>query len=132
MRENVIPAKNLLAITFTNAAANDMKAKILEHLRNIMAGRDDKSQAMMNAVQSVVKISDDELISRAKSMYNDIIHNYSDFNISTIDSFFQIVMRSFAREIGQYASYRVELDQNAVITQVVDRMLDSIEDEINL
>ena len=119
--------RKILAITFTNAAANDMKAKILEHLCNIMAGRDDKSQAMMNAVQSVVKISDDELISRAKSMYNDIIHNYSDFNISTIDSFVQNVSRPFAKEMKLPSQYSVLVDSDDLVDAVMQSVADDIE-----
>ncbi len=121
--------RKILAITFTNAAANDMKAKILEHLRNIMAGRSRKSEAMMNAVQSVIRISDEELTARADIMYNDIIHNYSDFNISTIDSFVQNVSRPFAKEMKLPSQYSVLIDSDDLVDAVMQSVSDDIEHE---
>lgn len=119
--------RKILAITFTNAAANDMKEKILEHLRNIMAGRSRKSEAMMNAIQSVIRISDEELTARAAIMYNDIIHNYSDFNISTIDSFVQNVSRPFAKEMKLPSQYSVLIDSDDLVDAVMQSVSDDIE-----
>jgi ATP-dependent helicase/nuclease subunit A len=68
----------------------------------------------------------------AKSVLTNILHDYSHFNISTIDKFFQQAVRAFAREIGKNSSYSVELDQDMVLLQAIDQMilnLDKAENE---
>ena len=104
--------KNILAVTFTNKATDEMKSRVVEELYKL--SRSDDAQAPLAA-------------DRLRRM----LHDYSCFSVSTIDKFFQTVMRAFAREIGQYASYRVELDDEAVLAQVVDLMLESMDDPAN-
>lgn len=101
--------KHILAVTFTNKATDEMKSRVIEDLDRLSR-------------------SDDPRAPLAAGRLRRILHDYTCFSVSTIDKFFQTVMRSFAREIGQYASYRVELDTDAVLDQVVDLLLDSIED----
>ncbi len=104
--------KHILAVTFTNKATREMKERILEQLyeKSRSGGKD-----------SV----------RAREMLIAILHDYSQFSVSTIDRFFQMVMRSFAREIGQYASYGVELDTQAVLHQAVDGIFESLDEPGN-
>ena len=101
--------KHILAVTFTNKATEEMKSRVIEELYKL-------------------SVSGDPDAGLAADRLRRMLHDYSCFSVSTIDKFFQSVMRAFAREIGQYASYRVELDTEAVLDQVVDLMLDSIED----
>ncbi len=99
--------KHILAVTFTNKATDEMKSRVIEALYDL--SRSDEARA-----------------SQAADALRRMLHDYSCFSVSTIDKFFQTVMRAFAREIGQYASYRVELDDEAVLSLVVDRMLESV------
>ena len=55
-----------------------------------------------------------------------ILHDYSAFSVSTIDRFFQQTLKAFAREIGHFSSYAIELDRNSLIKESVDRFLDSL------
>ena len=102
--------RHILAVTFTNKATEEMKSRIVEKLSEIASDASDPHCAA------------------ARRRLTRILHDYSGFSVSTIDSFFQGVLRAFAREVGQYASYRVELDQGAVLSQAVDMMLDSLAD----
>ena len=99
--------KHILAVTFTNKATDEMKSRVIEALYDL--SRSDEARAP-----------------QAADALRRMLHDYSCFSVSTIDKFFQTVMRAFAREIGQYASYRVELDDAAVLSLVVDRMLESV------
>ena len=104
--------RHILAVTFTNKATDEMKQRVLKELR-------------------VRAAADNEQGHRAKGVLTRILHDYSNFAITTIDKFMQSVMRSFAREMGQYASYRVELAEDDVVKTAVDRVLDSLDDPAN-
>lgn len=103
--------KHILAITFTNKATDEMKSRIVEALYRISTEDGNSRQKA------------------SKEVLTKILHDYSYFSISTIDTFFQSTMRAFAREIGQYASYKVEIDTEEIIKESIDRMISSIEDD---
>lgn len=105
--------KHILAVTFTNKATEEMKSRIIQELDKIASDPDDRDSG------------------KARRRLTALLNDYSCFSISTIDRFFQTVMRSFAREMGQYASYKIELDLEGVVAQAVDRMLDSLESPEN-
>lgn len=95
--------KHLLAVTFTNKATAEMKERIL---------RDLGSAALTDE--------------RARHYLVSILHDYSAFGVSTIDRFFQQTLRAFARELGQFSSYQVELDKASLVKEAVDRVLDGV------
>ena len=116
--------KHILAVTFTNKATEEMKSRILKEL-HILALTPDKSPYLKDFIKKFGKTKE-ELSFKAQSVLRDILHDYSAFAISTIDKFFQQALRAFAREIGQFASYQVELDKDSLIAESVDRVLDSL------
>ena len=70
-----------------------------------------------------------ELQKKARTVLSDMLHDYSAFAVSTIDRFFQQTLKAFSREIGQFASYQVELDKDSLVAESVDRVLDSLTEE---
>ncbi len=103
--------KHVLAVTFTNKATDEMKQRILKELYKIAHEADEQSA-------DTVK----ERSCRAREVLINILHDYSAFYVSTIDKFFQSVMRSFARELGRMATYNIELDADMVRQQAVDML----------
>ena len=98
--------RHILAVTFTNKATAEMKSRILSDLYKLS-----RSDA------------------RAREMLVRMLHDYGSFAVSTIDRFFQQVLKSFSREIGQFADYRIELDKESLVKEAMDRILDGITDE---
>jgi len=99
--------RHLLAVTFTNKATAEMKERILKDLK---ATADSDSPDAALAWKYLVNI----------------LHDYSAFGVSTIDRFFQQTLRAFARELGQFSSYQVELDKKSLVTEAMDRVLDGV------
>lgn len=115
--EDPLNYKSILAVTFTNKATDEMKSRIIKEIHLLAIGNNSpyKQELCENH-----KLSSEELIIRAKDILNRLLHDYSRFSVTTIDSFFQKVVRSFTREIGLQLGYNIELDQNRVLKEVVD------------
>ncbi len=119
--------RHILAVTFTNKATDEMKSRILREL-HVLATRPQASGYRDFFIPSRFP-SEDDLRRKAEAVLSDILHDYSAFAVSTIDRFFQQTLKAFSREIGQFASYQVELDKNSLIAESVDRILDSLTEE---
>ena len=119
--------RHILAVTFTNKATDEMKGRILKEL-HVLATEPSRSGYYDYFVPG--KIADEvELQKKARAVLSDMLHDYSAFAVSTIDRFFQQTLKAFSREIGQFASYQVELDKDALVAESVDRVLDSLTEE---
>lgn len=114
--------KQILAVTFTNKATQEMKERILEVLKRLKSTVNPEEKMDMELMQAL-KVDDAGLKLLAQQTLTAILHDYGRFSVSTIDSFFQKVVRAFAREIDLNAKFDVELDQEAVLDRVVDRVV---------
>lgn len=114
--------RKILAVTFTNKATAEMKMRILDHLYKLSTGED--SDYLGPLVRSTGK-TPGKLSQEASEILNTILHDYSRFSISTIDSFFQKVLRAFTREAGLHSGFSVELDTTTILSEAVDEMIES-------
>lgn len=119
--------RHILAVTFTNKATDEMKNRILKEL-HVMAVDPARSSYLKDFVPSLFP-SQQMMQKKAQAVLHDILHDYSAFAVSTIDRFFQQTLKAFSREIGQFASYQVELDKNSLVAESVDRILDSLTED---
>ena len=116
--------RRILAVTFTNKATDEMKSRIVEELYNLSSGR--KSD-YVDPLKSAWSLAEEQVRKQAGRILTDILHDYSAFNISTIDRFFQQTMRAFTREVGLQGGYGIEMDQELVLASAIDNLLADLE-----
>ena len=119
--------RHILAVTFTNKATDEMKSRILKELHRLST-EPGKSQYTKDFVPSLFP-TEAALQKKAEDVLFNILHDYSAFSVSTIDRFFQQTLKAFSKEIGQFASYQVELDKDSLVSESVDRILDSLTED---
>lgn len=107
----------IAALTFTNKATAEMKARIFGTLNQLASGTENQHSGYL---QQHLNLSASELTVRADLLRRFILSEYKDFTVTTLDKFFQRILRSFAREINVDTGYEPELDYNKVMDEIVD------------
>ncbi len=100
-----------------------MKDRILAYLDDFANNRANDLSAEL---QTELKLDASTFQLYAQEMQAAILHNYSQFSISTIDAFFQKVIRSFTREAGLVGDYRLEVEQEPIMEEVIDNLMDEL------
>ncbi len=116
--------KHILAITFTNKAAGEMKNRVLLALAEF-AGRSSagKFDAMRSQLESQLQLEGDAFTARAEAVLTSMLHRYQQLSIGTIDSFVARIARQFANELLLDQQFEIVLDQALILRQTVDRLL---------
>ena len=123
--KNPTSYRNILAVTFTNKATEEMKMRILSQLYGIWKQLPDSTVYTERILQDT-GLSVDIVSKRAGEALHLLLHNYNYFRVETIDSFFQSVLRNLARELDLTANLRISLNDVEVEEQAVDQLIDSL------
>lgn len=121
---NISHFSEILAVTFTNKATAEMKGRIIEQLYKL--SYDPETSDYWDDVNPKKDKTPQQISKRAHELLIQILNDYASFNISTIDSFFQRVVRSFARELNVTGNYEIELDVNRALDTTLVNFLDKL------
>jgi ATP-dependent exoDNAse (exonuclease V) beta subunit len=122
--------RRILAVTFTNKATNEMKERIIQFLFKI--AKDEAEVTLIDTLCKELHCDALQLKSKANNTLLKLLHGYSYFSVSTIDSFFQKIISAFSRDLGIQGGYRLEFDIEQVKAELIDRLFIGLEENNDL
>jgi len=121
--------RNILAVTFTKDATGEMKDRILAELYGLAFNCEDSKKFLNSLQEELAKnnwpMEEKVIRDKAKSVLQEILHDYSRLYITTIDSFFQKVLRNLARELGKGSKFNLEMNSFKVLSDAVSSMIEN-------
>ena len=120
----------ILAITFTNKAAREMKNRLLAQLRLLETYPELEGSERLYAEELATEMGLEvlDLKHRASRSLSAILHHYAAFSVSTIDSFTNRLIRSFSKDLNLNGSFQIELDNERMLEEAIDRLLDNLQE----
>jgi len=116
--------RNVLAITFTNKAVDEMKSRIVSTLEEF--SKDDPSkkvESMFSDLVTQIGKNSKEIQEKAHRILKNIIHNYAWLDILTIDKFTHRIIRSFAFDLGLSLSFEASIETKQMLSKAVDSLI---------
>lgn len=119
--------RRILAVTFTNKAANEMKARIIKALAQLARPNTlDDHDVLLQMLVKESGMSETDIRLQAEKVLSLVVHNYSDFALGTIDAFVHKLVRTFAHDLHLPHQFEVELDHETVVDMAVSLLLDKV------
>ena len=123
----------VMAMTFTNKAAFEMKDRIISYLHNISILNElngdlfEKTEGICRELCSQLKIEIPTVVKRSEIALKSILHHFEDFNVVTIDKFNLRLIRSFSKELNISGDFKIVLNEEEILDNVVENLLDSLD-----
>ncbi|GAA8893629.1 RecB-like helicase [Helicobacter pylori] len=122
----------ILTLTFTKKATAEMKERILDYLKilqkeNLDEKEKEKSQNILKELEEKYRLNPSFVQNSAQKIYQRFLN--AEIRISTIDAFFQSILRKFCWFVGLSANFEVNEDTKAHQQQLNASFLSALNNE---
>ncbi|MBI1837127.1 MAG: UvrD-helicase domain-containing protein [Flavobacteriia bacterium] len=128
-KSNTFKFAQIIAMTFTNKAAFEMKSRIIQALDELSFpdkyGKKSDEYALL--IGNALGLNPEEIHIRAKIVLQNILHRYEDFHVLTIDKFNLKLIRSFSRDLNLTTDFEIIFNETEVIEKVIDKMMSELD-----
>ena len=135
--------RHVIAVTFTNNATAEMKGRIINTLNDFAFTEPNtwdfweeqtpslrkqlrRSFFIHQTTKQMSGLDSTAIRDRSEKLLENILTHYPDFAVSTIDSFFQRIVRSFAFDLGLNLDFNVEVTLDDYFQQTIDLLYQRI------
>ncbi|MBU87130.1 MAG: hypothetical protein CMC53_03470 [Flavobacteriaceae bacterium] len=119
--------KKILALTFTNKACEEMKTRIIGSLSEFSNQQMGKSSIeLFKVIKQTTGLKTREIQMKSEKVLQNLLHNYSFFQISTIDSFNHSLIKSFSNELNIISDFQVILDPEEITDESIENLMNTL------